>query len=148
MSQSILTSEACLSPSILDLNTLVGKLEETAQALLAVSQTIQSAASNPREHTPTEKRAVEYRTYRLPGFIVEEEQEMLRLYKANSWQEMFEQTSCKFRTLATLMQHFDTEQKIDGYLLNQIAETVLEPPLDMLDRLCSLVADFDLQSKA
>lgn len=62
MSQSILTSEACLSPSILDLNTLVGKLEETAQALLAVSQTIQSAASNPREHTPTEKRAVEYRT--------------------------------------------------------------------------------------
>ena len=45
------------------------------------------------------------------------------------------------------MQHFDTEQKIDGYLLNQIAETMLEPPLDMLDRLCSLVADFDLQSK-
>ena len=42
MSQSILTSEACLSPSILDLNTLVGNLEETAQALLTVSQTIQS----------------------------------------------------------------------------------------------------------
>lgn len=147
MSQSILTSESSLHPSIPALNTLVGKLEETAQALLAVSQTIQSAIPTTRESTSTEKRAVEYRTYRLPGFIVEEEQEMLRLYKANSWQEMFEQTSCKFRTLATLMQHFDTEQKIDGYLLNQIAETMLEPPLDMLDRLCSLVADFDLQSR-
>ncbi|KAA0205387.1 hypothetical protein K9U34_00425 [Lawsonia intracellularis] len=90
MSQSILTSESSLHPSILDFNTLVGKLEETAQVLLAVSQTIQSAASNPREYTPTEKRAVEYCIYQLPGFIVEEEQEMLCLYKTSSWQEMFE----------------------------------------------------------
>lgn len=101
ISQSILISETSLHPS--QINTLVGKLEETAQALLAFSQIIQFSVPSTRESTPTEKRVVEYRTYRLTRFIVEEEQEMIRLYKASSWQEIFEQTSCKFRTLATLM---------------------------------------------
>lgn len=42
------------------------------------------------------------------------------------------------------MKHFDEDKKIDGFSLNQIAENLMEPILDTLDRLRSLVTDFEL----
>ena len=34
------------------------------------------------------------------------------------------------------------EEEVDGFFLNQIVENLMAQPLDMLNRLCSLVADF------
>lgn len=137
-----------LSPSLLpltDLTNLADKLQETAQALMAFSQAGQSLPDNEGEQGGVEepsKKPSAFRTYRLPWFIVDEEKEMLEVTGARDWQEMFHQTRCQLRTLATLMQHFDVSEEVDGFFLNQISETIMEPALDMLDRLCSLVADF------
>ena len=81
----------------------------------------------------------------MPWFIVDEEKEMLELTGARDWQEMLHYTRSRLRTLATLMQHFDESEEVDGFFLNQIVENLMEPILDMLDRLCSLIADFRVQ---
>lgn len=136
------------SPSPLhfpDLTNLAEKLQETAQTLMAFSQATQPLPDNESEQVEVEeplKKPSEFRTYRLPWFIVDVEKEMLELTGAQDWQEMFHQTRCQLRTLATLMQHFDESEEVDGFFLNQIAENIMEPTLDMLDRLCSLIADF------
>ena len=136
------------SPSSLplpDLTNLAEKLQETAQALMAFAQAGQFLPDNESEQGEVEepvKKPSEFRTYRLPWFIVDEEKEMLEVTGARDWQEMFHQTRCQLRTLATLMQHFDESEEVDGFFLNQIAENIMEPTLDMLDKLCSLIADF------
>lgn len=144
MSQSVVASSE-LPPKFPDLTSLAGKLQEAAQALMAFSQSAQPLPDNEGEQGGMEepaKKPSEFRTYRLPWFIVDEEKEMLEVTGARDWQEMFHQTRCQLRTLATLMQHFDVSEEVDGFFLNQIAENIMEPTLDMLDRLCSLVADF------
>ena len=128
-----------------ELANLAEKLQETAQALMAFSKIGQPLPDNENEQGGEDepiKKPSEFRTYRLPWFIVDEEKEMLEVTGAQDWQEMFHQIRCQLRTLATLMQHFDEYEEVDGFFLNQIAENIMEPTLDMLDRLCSLIADF------
>ena len=142
------------SPNLPDFSELAAKLQDTAQALLAFCRATPNAESavedsaivknSAAESTKAKKRPDETRVYRLPGFIVDEERRMLEAYKAEDWQEMLHIMHCQFQAVATLMRHFDEEEDVNGFFLNQIAESLLLPALDMLNRLCSLVADFRL----
>jgi hypothetical protein len=91
-----------------------------------------------------EKTPDEYRTYRIPGFMVDEEQKMLGMYKADSWQEVFSMAHGQLHTMVLLMRHFEAGEDIDGFSI-QLMGDALMAPLDMLSRLCSLVEDFRLQ---
>ncbi len=136
------------SPSLPDFTALAAKLQEAAQALLVACQ---SAASSERvvaddtddESTTSEKPPYQIRSYQLPGFILEEEQKMLKAYKADDWKELFGKVYNQLYATVMLMQRVPAEDEIDGFSLQLIAENLMMP-LDMLSKLCSLIADFRL----
>lgn len=100
----------------------------------------QNAASAPKPR----KTPDELRTYRVPGFIINEERRLLKEHNAEDWQDLLYTSWDKLDILRTLMLHFDDSKELDGFFLNRIAEDLLAPPLDVLNHLCSLVADFNL----
>lgn len=128
------------SQSLSDFSELAEKLQSTAQALLAFSS---SAVTEPDNEPPPaeEKTPSELRTLHIPGFMVDEEKEMLELLKAENWQHMFDKTYEQLYTMALLMQHFEVDEEVDGYSVQLMGNTLMVP-LDMLSRLCSLIADF------
>jgi len=80
MSQSVIASSE-LPPKLPDLTSLAGKLQEAAQALMAFSQVAQPLPDNESEQGEVEepvKKPSEFRTYRLPWFIVDAEKKCLK----------------------------------------------------------------------
>lgn len=128
------------SQSLPDFSELAEKLLSTAQALLAFSS---PAVTEPDDEPPPaeEKTPPELRTFHIPGFMVDEEKEMLELLKAENWQHMFDKTYEQLYTMALLMQHFEVDEEVDGFSVQLMGNTLMAP-LDMLSRLCSLIADF------
>ena len=122
-----------------DFTELAEKLQEAAQALLALSSPVIMESDEPPP--AVEKAPPEIRSFRIPGYMLAKEKQMLEMLKAENWQEMFDKTYDQLYTLALLMQHFETDEKIDGFSVQQMGNTLMGP-LDMLSRLCSLVADF------
>lgn len=128
------------SHSFTDFTELAERLQNTAQALLAIGSPI---ATEPEDEPPPAegKAPPEIRSFRIPGFMVAEEKEMLELLKAESWQHMFDKTYEQLYTMALLMQHFEADEEIDGFSIQLMGNTLMAP-LDMLSRLCCLIADF------
>lgn len=125
---------------------LAQKLQEVAEALLClypVNKDKEGQGEPGIADAPQESPA-EYRTYRLPGYMLEEEREMLEMYDAKDWQELLHITRAKLEILSQLMRNFDDGEQVNGFFLNQIAEHMMGPAMDMLNGLCSLVADFRL----
>lgn len=137
-------------PSLPDFTALAETLQETAQALRRFCHTGVSANDNNVDEddaVPTApKTPPEIRSYQLPGFIVDEEQQMLNLYKAESWQDMLGKVHDQLYTIAMLMRHFEADEKVDGFSIHLMGCTLMEP-LTLLSRLCSLVADFRLTAE-
>ena len=136
------------SPSLPDFTALAAKLQETAQALLVACQSATSpesvvAADTDGESATSEKPPYQVRSYQLPGFILEEEQKMLKEYKADDWKELFGKVYEQLYTTAMLMQLVPAEEEIDGFSVQLMAGNLMMP-LDMLSRLCSMIADFRL----
>ena len=136
------------SPSLPDFTALAAKLQETAQALLvtcqsAASPTSVAAANTDGEGATSEKPPYQVRSYQLPGFILEEEQRMLKAYKADDWKELFGKVYEQLYTTAMLMQLVPAEEEIDGFSVQLMAGNLMMP-LDMLSKLCSMLADFRL----
>lgn len=136
------------SPNLPDFTVLAAKLQETAQALLvfcpsATGPERDDADDTDDESTSSEKAPYQIRSYRLPGFILEEEQKMLKAYKADDWKELFSKVYEQLYTTAMLMQLVPAEEEIDGFSVQLMAGNLMVP-LDMLSKLCSMLADFRL----
>lgn len=133
------------SPGFPDFTELAEKLQATAQALLAFGS---SVATEPDDEPPPveEKAPPVIRSFYIPRFIVAKEKQMLELLKAENWQDMFDKTYEQLYTMALLMQHFEADEEIDGFSIQLMGNTLMAP-VDMLSRLCSLVADFRQVSK-
>ena len=136
------------SPCLPDFIPLAEKLQEAAKALLAFAQSAASPESNAVDDTDSESATPEeppyqIRSYQLPGFILEEEQTMLKAYKVDDWKELFGKVYEQLYTTAMLMQLVPAEEEIDGFSVQLMAGNLMMP-LDMLDKLCSLIADFRL----
>ena len=74
------TSSSRCDVPINDFSAVAGKLQETAEAVLAFCRSVSGEAE-----TPKEKPLGEYRQYRLPAHTLREEKELLERYKANSF---------------------------------------------------------------
>ena len=127
------------SQSLPDFTELAEKLQSTAQALLAFGSSV--GTNTKDEPSSEEKSPPEIRSFSIPGFMVAEERQMLELLKAENWQGMFDKTYEQLYTMALLMQHFEADEEIDGFSIQLMGNTLMAP-LDMLSRLCSLIADF------
>ncbi len=136
-------TDAPSARSLPDLVALAETLRQTAQALLAAGPP--APVAEPGD-APAAEKPSEVRTYRVPGYIVEEERILLAQHQAQSRQEMFDKTCNHLHTLIFLLQHFETGASMDGYAVTLLGDTLMAP-LDTLNSLCSLVADFRLQPK-
>ena len=85
-----------------DLVALAETLRQTAQALLAAGPP--APVAEPGDAADAEKPS-EVRSYRVPGYIVEEERIMLAQHQAQSWQEMFDKTCNHLHTLILSLIH-------------------------------------------
>ena len=127
---------------------LAEKLRETAAALLELARYTAEQAELEAPETPPRTPGnpdSEYRTYRIPRFIIEEERSLLESFNADDWQEVLHLARCRFQVITNLLLHYDEDRQVDGFFLNLLAESLLEPGLDTLNRLCSLLADFSPQ---
>ena len=135
------------SPGQPDFTELAQKLQEVAQVLLALSQTKEEQGGSESAETeavpPPKKRPDQFRTYRIPAYIMDEEEEMLDVYGAEDWREVLYHARATFGVLADLMRNFDECKRVKGFFLNEVAQHMMMPPLDMLNRLCSVVACFE-----
>lgn len=127
------------SQSLPDFAELAEKLQSTAQALLTLDSTVVGETED--EPPSGEKAPPEIRSFRIPGFMIAKERQMLELLKSENWQHMFDKTYEQLYTMALLMQHFEADEEIDGFSIQLMGNTLMAP-LDMLSRLCSLIADF------
>ena len=107
------------SPNLPDFTVLAAKLQETAQALLvfcpsATGPERDDADDTDDESTSSEKAPYQIRSYRLPGFILEEEQKMLKAYKADDWKELFSKVYEQLKELGlkVTLEHRDVKQNI------------------------------------
>ena len=139
MSQSVASSE--LTPGLPEFISIAEKLQEAAQALITFSQAPAVSNAEAVFGASSEKKPHELRTFQIPGFMVAKEREMLELLKAENWQHVLSKTYEQLYTMALLMQHFEADQEIDGFSVQLMGNTLMAP-LDTLNRLCSLVADF------
>lgn len=137
-----------------DFAALAKTLQDTAEALLAFGQSTRSAENktidesesvdaNEDENDTAKKTSFLTRTYRLPTFILEEEQKILTVYKARDWKEVLGKVYKQLYITTMLMQLVPPDEEFDGFSVQLIAENLMMP-LNILNTLCSIVGDFRL----
>jgi len=89
-----------------------------------------------------EKTSPELRTYEIPGFVVEEEHEMLARYNAENWQELLDKARSTLNSVFSLLRRFDNNASMDGDSINRMAENLMARPIGMLHDLCAVVGYF------
>ena len=137
-------------PNLSELAALAEKLQDVVRSLLVFCQHPQQTACSAVElddqddgSGEPEPATYETRCYQIPGNILDEEREMLKFYKAENWQELFNKAHDQIYATVLLMERIPAEDEIDGFSIALIAENLMIP-LKMLSRLCSLIADFRL----
>lgn len=119
-------------------SALAGKLQETAEAVLAFCR----SASGEGE-TPKEKPLGEYRQYSLPAHTLREEQELLERYSAESFANALHDIHSELYTTVFLMKGYDDIDDEGSFRIQLLGEQ-LERSLDMLSKACSVMADYNL----
>lgn len=137
------------SPTLPDLTALAEKLQETAQALLAVRQSPGACSGSNEAKAPPKSAArdkdskppYEIRSYKIPDYILREEQDLLEAYDAKDPLQLLNRVYDHISCIVMLMKHIDREEEISGSHLSNIAETLLQP-LAWLEELCCLFVGF------
>lgn len=149
MSQQSQASKATPSTIHLNLenvNELAEKLQEVAVALLTLAQEEPPEPDEePEDETPRPpKEPDQIRCYRVPAYIVRDEQSALKEHKAENLLDFLQKAREEIYITAYLLRNFTDYEDVTGYTLNQIGEH-FDRPLAMLNRLCSIFADYKLQ---
>ena len=90
----------------------------------------------------------ELRCYRLPRNILERERELLAQHRESEFFQLLGKVHDELSGTVTLMRHVDDSVDFSAYDLYLISRN-LSRPLELLDSICSQLADFELvQSEA
>ena len=148
---------SCLAQSSSDPASLVEKPQETAQALRNFGKTPDTApledASNPEKVScPIEEgyRRGEFheecRCFRLPRSIVRREYELLQEHKLEKFSHLVNRVYEDLAATILLMRNLDAGAELSGYDIYLISQN-LSRPLDLLNTICSQLADCELIRK-
>lgn len=140
-----------------DLTAIATMLNEAAQALLnfgnapndeVIKDCVEGEKSSSRIEDGYKRGEFheEYRCFRLPHFIVRREYELLQQHKQDKFAHLVNRVYEDLYTTVLLMRHFDDSTDISGFELHLISEN-LSRPLDLLNTICSQLADFELMQK-
>lgn len=125
------------------INTLAEKLQEVAQRLLELSRE-EMPASDPDESPKPSKEPDQIRCYRVPGFMVLEEREILDEYRAEDVVDLIRKARDDFSITSLFMRRFSDDYSIDGFTVQHIGESMARP-IAMLNKACSICADYEPQ---
>jgi len=127
------------SPEIVSVAKL---LQEAAQTLLRLVQqdTAESHQGEPEEDAGQD----EYRTYRVPFHILDDEQILLETYNAKRIADALAEIRNEFFLLLELLKGHSENMDNEGFLYSLFVEQ-LSRPMDMLHKTCSVLADFHRQ---
>ena len=145
------------SPQSPDLSAIAAMLSEAAQALLNIGKapetdTVETYDEDQVPSGPIEdgyKRGEfheEIRCFRLPSFTVRQEYELLQQHEQGRFSHLVDRIHDDLSATVMLMRHIDESVEISGFELRLIGEN-LARPLDLLDTVCSQLADFNLVQK-
>ena len=145
------------NPQSPELTAIAAMLNEAAQALLnfdkATKASLPEDSAGDEEHSdPIEdgyKRGVfhdEIRCVRLPYYIVRREYELLQQHKLDKFAHLVNRVYEDLYTTILLMRHIDESTELTGFELRLISEH-LSRPLNLLNSICSQLADFELVQK-
>ena len=149
MSQSISAQKFSSSRQLTDFAALAEKLQETAQALLAVCQNqgehddSYDSEVSPESPPGDLKPPFEIRSYEIPHYILRDEQDLLKKTNAHDLHDALNKVYAHINSIVSLMQQYAADEEMSGVIVNDLAE-VLSVPLDWLEQLCSTVVGFRL----
>ena len=130
------------------LSRLAEKLHETTQALLDFTKEIpQSSPSTEPNAQGNEKEPDQMRCFRVPGFMVLEEREILETYQAEDVVDLIRKARDDFSTTSLFMRRFSDDFSIDGFTVQHIGE-IMHRPIVMLNKACSILADYEPQENS
>ena len=140
-----------------DFSAIAARLSEAAQALLNAGKAPETGTvetydadevpSGPIENAYTRGEFhEEIRCFRLPSFTVRQEYELLQRHEQDRFSHLVNRIHDDLSATVMLMRHIDGSVEISGFELRLIGEN-LARPLDLLDTVCSHLADFNLVQK-
>lgn len=140
-------SQSSARPIIPDFTSLAQKLQETAEALLAVSQ----GSTNDSDESEVSlesascdlKPPFEIRSYEIPDYTLRDEQDLLKKTNAHDLHDALNKVYGHLNSIAHLMQQYASDEEMSGVIVNDLAE-VLSVPLDWLELFCSTITGFRL----
>ena len=135
------------NPTPHDLAALAAMLHDAAQALLSLSESSPPVESTPPEEAddPTLQQD-EYRSYRVPFHILDDEQELLAEYGTDRIAHVFREIYTELYLMLELMKGYAERNDDEDFTYFLIAQKLFKP-LDRLSKACSIIVDFELQSK-
>jgi len=136
-----------LNPEVL--SSLADKLQAAAKALLTLTRTLEppDPDSIPNQYSKEPPEPDQIRCFLVPGFIVKQENEILRRYRAENLVEFLKMARDDFTLTSMFMRGFHDDLEIDGPTVQHIGES-LARPLAMLSQACALLTDFTPQPEA
>lgn len=129
-------------------SALAGKLQETAEALLAFCRSMSAGEDSSKAETGIEPREQglepgEYRQYHLPPHTLREESELLERYGVENVADALDAIYNDLFITVFLMKGYEAGDALDSFYLCLIGEQ-LSRSLDMLSKAGSVVTDFEL----
>ena len=149
MCKSVPEQNLASSPNLPDFTILAEKLQETAQALLAVCQNQGNNGDSDESEVCHESPADELkppfkiRSYEIPDYTLRDEQDLLKKTNAHDLHDALNKIYSHIRSIAHLMQQYAAEEEMSGVIVNDLAD-VLSVPLDWLELFCSTITGFRL----
>ena len=128
------------------IKVLTEKLLECVQALTALNQE-EPPEPAPPDVPPRTKEADQIRCYRVPGFMVAQEREILSAYQAEDVVALLQKARDDFSLTTMFMRRFHDDFAVDGPTVQHIGET-LARPLVMLNKACSILVDYEPRHEA
>lgn len=142
-------SQSLTNPNLPDVTALAQKLQETAEALWALSRSqgdhddSNESEVCPESTTDNLKPPFEIRSYEIPHYILRDEQDLLKKTNAHDLHDALNKVYAHINSIAHLMQQYTADGEMSGVIVNDLAE-VLSVPLDWLELFCSTITGFRL----
>lgn len=132
-------------PTHIDPISLAKVLQEAAQSLLNLT-TPTPPDESLQDETEEPAQQDEYRSYRVPFHILDDEQELLAEYGTDRLAHVLREIYTEFFLMLELMKGYAKRNDDEDFTYYLVAQQLLKP-LDRLSKACSVLVDFELQTK-
>ena len=128
-----------------DLAEIASTLQEAAQSLLSLTTAIPPDEPAHDEQDEPKKRD-EYRFYRVPFHILDDEQELLAEYGTDRIAHVLREIYTEFFLMLELMKGYAERNDDEDFTYFLVAQQLCKS-LDRFSKACSVLVDFELQTK-